>query len=257
MPADLDYSNRSDRPTGRFLTVLGRVLPGVRSVQQQVEPYAAWWEQANREAVAGPLPLWVAIGDSMTLGIGASAPDRGLVGQLSERLAASGRRHAVINLGVNGARVQDVLDRQLPVLERLAAAGREVGLVTVVIGSNDIVLRQHREGLAGRFETMLSRLPPGAVVANLPNPRREAREIDALLRRRAASGDLVLADMRTDGPGSWRGRLAGDLFHPNDLGYAEMATVLGTAVTRARLPTTRPGPARPAGPAEPPFPSGP
>lgn len=90
MALTLDYSNHSDRPTGRFLTALGRVSPGVRSVQQQVGPYADWWERANRNAVDGDRPLWVAIGDSMTLGIGASAPDRGMVGQLSERLTASG-----------------------------------------------------------------------------------------------------------------------------------------------------------------------
>lgn len=236
MPLTLDYSNHSDRPTGRFLTALGRVSPGVRSVQQQVGPYADWWEHANREAVDGDAPLWVAIGDSMTLGIGASAPDRGMVGQLSERLTASGWRHGVVNLGVNGARVQDVLDRQVPVLARLADAGRTVGLVTVVVGSNDVVLARHRAGLVPRFRMLLSALPPRAVVANLPNPRREAREIDALIRQRAKSADLVLADMRDEGPRSWRGRLAGDLFHPNDRGYADMATVLESSLLRAGLP---------------------
>ncbi|WP_175442391.1 SGNH/GDSL hydrolase family protein [Humibacillus sp. DSM 29435] len=244
MPLPIDYSNHSDRPTGAFLTALGRMLPGVRAVQQQVGPYADWWESTNREASDGDAPLWVAIGDSMTLGIGASAPDHGMVGQLSEQLAASGWHHAVVNLGVNGARVQDVLDRQLPVLERLADEGRTVGLVTVVIGSNDIVLSRHREGVVQRFRLLLDKLPPGAVVANLPNPRREAREIDALIRQRAASGEVVLADMRAEGPKSWRGRLAGDLFHPNDLGYAEMATVLENAIAGAGLPVTDAGSGR-------------
>ncbi len=247
MPMPLDYSNHSDRPTGRFLTALGRVLPGVRAVQQQVRPYADWWERTNRESVAGDAPLWVALGDSMTLGIGASAPDRGMVGQLSERLTASGWRHDVVNLGVNGARVQDVLDRQLPVLSGLDDAGRAVGLVTVVIGSNDIVFARHRAGLVPRFRMLLGALPPGAVVANLPNPRREARAIDALIRQRATSGEVVLADMRAEGPKSWRGRLAGDLFHPNDLGYAEMATVLEDAIADAGLPLTDAGSGRCSG----------
>ncbi|MEO6996744.1 MAG: SGNH/GDSL hydrolase family protein [Terracoccus sp.] len=236
MALPLDYSNHSDRPTGRFLTALGRVLPGVRSVQQQVGPYADWWERANREAVAGDAPLWVAVGDSMTLGIGASAPDGGMVGQLSAQLTASGWRHGVVNLGVNGARVQDVLDRQLPVLKRLADEGRTVGLITVVIGSNDLLLARHRARLVPRFRMLLSELPPRAVVANLPNPRREAREIDALIRGQASGSGIVLANMLADGPSSWRGRLAGDFFHPNDLGYAEMATVLENTIARAGLP---------------------
>ena len=79
---------------------------------------------------------------------------------------------------------------------------------------------------------MLDALPHGAVVSNLPNPHREAREIDRLLRERAATGDVVVADMRREGPRSWRGRLSSDLFHPNDRGYADMATVVEHAVDR-------------------------
>jgi hypothetical protein len=104
---DFDYSNRSERPRGPVLSALSTAFPGVRSVQEQVLPYAVWWESHNRVAVGGDGPLWVALGDSMTQGIGASAPDRGWVGQLSERLAVRGWDHRVVNLGVNGARGED------------------------------------------------------------------------------------------------------------------------------------------------------
>ncbi|WP_256793661.1 SGNH/GDSL hydrolase family protein [Terrabacter sp. Ter38] len=235
MAPDFDYSNRSERPRGPVLSALGAAFPGIRSVQEQVLPYAVWWESHNRVAAEGDGRLWVALGDSMTQGIGASAPDRGWVGQLSERLAVRGWDHRVVNLGVNGARVEDVLDRQLPALEALAPEGRTPALVTVVIGSNDVVVRRHRRGLVERFAAMLDRLPEGALVSNLPNPHREARAVDAMLRERADAGRLVLVDMRRDGPRSWRGRLASDRFHPNDRGYAEMATVVERAVDRARL----------------------
>jgi len=234
--ADFDYSNLSERPRGPFLTALSRLFPGVRAVQAQVEPYAVQWGDANRAALAGHGPVWVALGDSMTQGIGASAYDQGWVGRLSTRLADEGWAHRVVNLAVNGARVEDVLTGQLSALDDLIAHGETVALVTVLIGSNDIVLRRHREGLVGRFEQMLDRLQPHAVVANLPNPRREARAIDAMLRDRAAAGELVLADMRRQGPRSWRGRLASDSFHPNDAGYADMAAVFATAMDRAGLP---------------------
>ena len=240
--ADFDYSNISERPRGPFLSVLARVLPGVRTVQEQVEPYAVAWQRANRAALAGTGPVWVAIGDSMTQGIGATAFDRGWVGQLSTQLTGQGWEHRVVNLGVNGARVEDVLASQLPVLEDLLDRGTPVGLVTVVIGANDIVLRRHRAGLIERFVQLLDRLPPRAVVANLANPRREARAIDDLLRARDAAGDLVLADMRRHGPPTWRGRLASDTFHPNDAGYTDMAAVFAAAMACGGLPDlTDPG----------------
>jgi len=235
MAPEFDYSNRSERPRGPVLSALSTAFPGVRAVQEQVLPYAVWWESHNRVAAGGDGPLWVALGDSMTQGIGASAPDRGWVGQLSGRLAVRGWDHRVVNLGVNGARVEDVLDRQLPALETLATGSQTPALVTVVIGSNDVVVRRHRRGLVERFAAMLDRLPEGALVSNLPNPHREARAVDAMLRDRADAGRLVLVDMRRDGPRSWRGRLASDKFHPNDRGYAEMATVVERAVDRAGL----------------------
>ena len=223
-----------------MLSTLSTLVPAVRAVQEQVQPYAVWWESQNRAAVSRSEPLWVALGDSMTQGIGASTPDRGWVGQLDGRLTRRGWEHRLVNLGVNGARVEDVLDRQLPTLEALTADARPAdsrpaALVTVVIGSNDVVVSKHRRGLVGRFTELLDRLPDGALVSNLPNPHREARTVDAMLRERADAGRLVLVDMRRDGPRSWRGRLASDKFHPNDRGYAEMATVVERAVDRADL----------------------
>jgi hypothetical protein len=58
---DFDYRNRSERPRGPLLSALSAAFPGIRSVQDQVLPYAAWWESHNRVAVAGGQPLWLAI----------------------------------------------------------------------------------------------------------------------------------------------------------------------------------------------------
>lgn len=222
------------RPPGPVVRALGRVFPGVREVQAQTEPYAAAWDRANRAALAATGPLWVALGDSMTQGIGASAYNHGWVGQLSDRLRGDGWDHRVVNLSVTGARVDDVVDTQLPALEAVCAAEGPPALVTVVIGSNDVVSPRHRRGLAERFAQMLDRLPDGAVVMNLPNPHREARRVDDLLRGRATAGRIVLADMRREGPRSWRGLLAADSFHLNDRGSAAMADVAENAVRRAR-----------------------
>lgn len=230
MSVGFDYDNTSARRPGAFLTALSTLLPGVSAVRDQAEPYAAAWRLANDAALAAEGPLWVAIGDSMTQGIGASAPERGWVGQLAEHLAGSGNPHRVVNLSVTGARVQDALERQLPALGDLLTRGQVPALVTVVIGSNDVVSPRLRAGLTERFTLLLDGLPTGAVVANLPNPHREARQVEALLRERERAGRLVVADMRAHGPRSWRGKLAADKFHPNDAGYAAMAHVFDLAL---------------------------
>ena len=230
MTVGFDYDNTSAREAGAFMRTLSAVLPGVAAVRAQTEPYAAAWRRANDSALAGGGPLWVALGDSMSQGIGASAPDRGWVGQLADHLASAGRPHRVVNLSITGARVQDAVDQQLPALRELLALGQVPDLVTVVIGSNDVVSPRLRAGLAERFAELLDGLPHGAVVANLPNPHREARRVEQLLRQREREGRIVVADMRAHGPRSWRGRLAADRFHPNDAGYAAMAHVFDVAL---------------------------
>lgn len=229
VPAAFEYSNLSGRPPGPFVTAAGRVVRGIRLVQDEIRPYALAWQAANRIALAATGPLWVVIGDSMSQGIGASRYDRGWVSQLADQLAGDERPHRIVNLSVSGARVQDVLDRQLPALRSL---GAEPALVTVLIGSNDIIRRRYRTGLAERYAEMLAELPTGSVVANLPNPHAVAAAVNQEIYRAVEQRGLVLANMRQPRTTSWKGKLAEDHFHPNDVGYADMAAVFAEAVAR-------------------------
>lgn len=219
-----DYTNLTGRPSGPVVRLLSKVVPGVQQIQDQVGPYAALWREANLRALAGDGPLWCALGDSMTLGIGASAFDRGWVGQLAALGSAPSR---LINLSASGARVADVLDRQLPALERLGVAP---ALVTVLIGSNDLISPRHRKAFPELFEQMLLRLPAGSVVASQPNPTKVAVEANSVLDRIAADRGLVIAELRDPRTTSWKGRLAADHFHPNDLGYAGIAQIFAGAI---------------------------
>ncbi len=228
MTRAFDYSNAPVRPSGAGLRLLSTVVPGVRRVLADVEPYARAWEQHNARALEPGGPLWVALGDSMAQGIGASRFDLGWPGQLARHLPSSYR---LVNLSFHGARVRDVLEVQLPAARALGDAA----LVVVMIGANDVVWRKHRPGLVPGFRELLAQLPEGAVVANLVNPHQAAREVDRMLR---ADHGVVLADLRRSGPKSWRGKLAADFFHPNDRGYAEIADALALY-----LPDTRTGPA--------------
>ncbi len=232
-----DWDTSTDRTPGPAMRLLNTVLPGVRRVRAQVDPYAAAWRDHNARAVHEPRRRWVVLGDSMSQGVGASAHDAGWVGQLDRRLRADGHDLAVLNLSATGARTRDVLDRQLPVLERLPAPpdGTPAPIVTVLVGSNDLFGgREARAGLPDAMAELVSRLPPGSLVATLPQPSAAADLANEHVVRAATSGRIRLVDLRVTGPTSWRGRLAPDFFHPNDLGYTAMADALEPGV-RASL----------------------
>ncbi len=220
-----EYSNLSGRPAGPVLTLAARFLSGVREVQAQVVPYAHAWEEHNRVAAAGTGPLWVTLGDSMAQGIGASRHDRGWPGQLAAALPD----HRLVNLSVTGGRVIDLLERQLPAMGSL---GVEPDLVTIIIGSNDLFSRQHRRDLPTALSALLDRLPAGTVMASQPGNRPGSLQFNDQLDAAAKRRGLVVAEFRDPRMRSWRGKLARDHFHPNDLGYAGMAQIMAEAVAR-------------------------
>lgn len=221
----LDYSNLSERPPGWFVSVAARLLPGVRDVQAQVGPYARAWRRHNDAALAATGPLWVALGDSMTQGVGAGSHDRGWVGQVAERMPG----WRVVNLAITGGRVRDVLDRQLPAMESL---GTVPDLVTVLIGSNDLFNPRLRGRLPADLGELLGRLPPGTVVGNQPGTHAAALEVNRLIDEAVAHRGLVLAELRDPRTRNWGGKLAADHFHPDERGYAGMAEVFAEAIGR-------------------------
>ncbi|MET0929511.1 MAG: SGNH/GDSL hydrolase family protein [Aeromicrobium sp.] len=220
-----DYSNLSGRPSGPIVTAVSRILPGVRAVQQQVEPYAHAWERHNRAAAAGSGPLWVALGDSMAQGVGGSAHDRGWVGQLAPSVPG----HRLVNLSVYGGRVSDVVERQIPAMRSL---GVEPDLVTVVIGSNDLISKKLRGGLPEALAEMLRLLPRGTIVGTQPGGRPGSLEFNRQVDEAARTGRIRIAEFRDPRMRSWRGKLSRDHFHPNDLGYAGMAEIVAEALPR-------------------------
>lgn len=228
----LDYDNRTGRGPGRVVRVAGLVLPGVGRVWGATEPYAAAWHAHNLLALQQPGRRWVVLGDSMSQGLGASAHDEGWVGQLARRLAAEGHDLRVLNLSATGARVDDVLEQQLPALERIGL--RDDDLVTVLIGSNDLFGgRARRRRLPDAYAELVERVPEGSVVATLPQSGGAAGQAAAHVERAAAAGRVRMLDLRVEGPTSWRGRLAADKFHPNDAGYAAIADVFAPVVREA------------------------
>lgn len=201
---------------GLGVRALGLVSSGVRRVNAQVEPYTRWWDAQNQTAGNSAGPLWVVLGDSTSIGIGASAPDRGYVGVVAGQLRQMDPSWQVINLAMSGARVSDGLDRQLPILDQLPRPT----LVTLCLGSND-VFWDRSDGLEDRLRQLVAGLPPKTHVAAVAGMSERARRANRVLRRAALD-----AGHEPLNPWNWPGsghRLADDRFHPNDLGYHYMA----------------------------------
>jgi lysophospholipase L1-like esterase len=211
------------------LTILRALLPGVRLVHEQIEPYAEAWSQANTREARQSGPLWVVLGDSLSQGIGASAYDRGWVGQARARLDALGRRYRLLNLSTAGATSADVLATQLPSLGGISSSP---ALVTLLVGGNDVIRPSTRATLPEHFRRILSQLPPGSLVARMPQPLAVSRAVNVLIDTDPAA---VPVDVRR-AVARVLGHRAPDLFHPNDRGYARVASTFVEAAMRVEYP---------------------
>lgn len=211
------------KPPGWSVRLLGRFIPGMRIVTAQIKPYTKWWDEQNQMAASATGPLLAVVGDSTAIGIGASAPDRGYVGLVQSRLEEHhGQAWRVINLGLSGARVQDALDRQLPVLEPLSP-----DVVICCIGTNDVVWGRETDRLRARLVDLAAGLPPGSIMATLAGMSARAQMANRTIKREAAERDLVAMNPWNEpGPGPAQ-RVAADRFHPNDLSYELMAQAFG------------------------------
>ncbi len=209
---------------GLGLRAAGLVVPGIRRVTAQIEPYTQHWSDQNQTAVTADGPLLAVIGDSTALGIGASDPRRGYVGLLAEALSRrDDRTWRVVNLAQSGARSADGLERQLPVVDGLIERGVAPATVLCCIGTNDVVWSTDTTSTRNRLRAIIGRLPEGSTVGLVAGSSPRARLVNRAIRGAAADRACGLVDpWREPGPPPQE-RLAADRFHPNDLGYALMA----------------------------------
>ncbi|HEY2598136.1 MAG TPA: SGNH/GDSL hydrolase family protein [Candidatus Dormibacteraeota bacterium] len=204
---------------------------------------------------------YLALGDSYTIGTGASSESHNYPSILAARLSqTAGAPVAVTNPAINGFTTQDLIDNELAFVSKLKPE-----LVTILIGVNDIVqgrsLRQYGETLAAIYDRVGAlELMPGRVVAiSIPNwsvapaaagfgdagrLRRLTDEFNALAQRDAEARGFLWVDItevstsRHGTPG-W---ISSDQLHPGDIQYAAWADVIWKAV---REPWTAAAAARP------------
>ncbi len=204
-------------------------LPGVRRMERSVEPRAEAWDRRNDEALTADGPMWVVLGDSTSQGIGSSVIETSYVDIVRTRLDEhTGRSWRVLNLSFTGARMDDVVHRQLPALRHLDL---EADLVTCLVGANDVFARTGSMKLASATGRLLEALPHGTVVAEIGSGGASAQRVAmarSLFEESAQAGHIVLFD-------AWRwptreGMWSQDRFHPNDWGYAAIADQVWDAV---------------------------
>lgn len=227
-PPALPPLRRRRRPLN-LARVASLVSKGVAAVDATVEPFAAEWDRRNAAELHADGPLWVALGDSVTQGIGATDVDASYPAIVVRALReATGEPWRLVNLSMSGARFADVVDPQLRVLHD---AGLEPDLVTALVGSNDLIWRRDTDAVIADARRLVDELPVGTLlsrVAEGPSDRRRLG-VNRVFATAEAAGRVRLYDAWNwpSAAGMW----AQDRFHPNDRAHEHLAENLLGAIS--------------------------
>ena len=186
--------------------------------------------------------VYLALGDSYTIGTGASHESRNFPSLLAAHVQEATRREVkVVNPAVNGFTTIDVLARELGYITDL-----KPDLVSVLIGVNDLVqgrrAQQYRESLIEIYNAIAAtQLPAGRVAAiSIPNwsvvpaardygdparVRSLTERFNAVAKQEAEARSFLWVDLtevstRATGSTGW---IAADDLHPGDAQYAAWA----------------------------------
>lgn len=224
------------RDPGALTRIASRFSQSASTVEAMRLPHAQFWDEWNARAHIADGPLWVALGDSTSQGIGAPDPEDSWVPLMLERIRnATGEPWRVINLSMTGAQLVDVLHHQLPRIDDLRAEGHSIGLVSHLAGANDMISLPNWPRSTGRLRRVLGALPADSVVARVGEPFPKggfmARRLNSLIEAEATRRPFHLF-----WPWQWPSRdgLAADKWHPGPKGYGYMVDLIWDPV-RASL----------------------
>ncbi len=205
-----------------ILLVLLEIL-GLLHEHASLKGFAEYWAKQNKTA-SGTF-TYVALGDSTAQGIGSDKPTSSYVGLLADRIAQqTGQKVRLINLSVSGAKIDDVLNKQIPELKNY-----HPDIVTVEVGANDLA-NYKPEQFKSSFEKLVSQLPENTYISDMPYFGGRIRKNDQALAAnviisKAIDGKklhLVKLQQLTRSRQSMRD-YAVDLFHPSSRGYINWA----------------------------------
>ncbi len=205
-----------------LLLVLGEAIRLVY-LYRSVKDYKAQWE-AQIQAQPGECDfIYVALGDSVAQGIGASSISKSYVGLIAAHIGqTTGRRVHILNFSVTGATVAGVVHDQLPRLKDI-----NPDFVSLDIGANDVNHNVPTGQFLRDYNTILDALPASkSLVADLPvfGSNAKQKSLDTL-------NESVIETLKNHNieraPISQFTRItvndwttyAADFFHPSDKGY--------------------------------------
>lgn len=207
----------------------------VAMVEAQREPHAQFWDEWNAEAAAAQGPLWIALGDSTSQGIGSPDPLKSWIPLVLDRLKiATGDPWRVINLGITGAQFRDIVDYQLPRIDQLQADGHEPQIMSFLAGANNLMAAGTWPQATDELTTILDAMTPRSVVARVgvhhAGNSLMARKFNRTIEAIAAEKEFELF-----WPWKWPSRdgMGDDKWHPGPKGYGYMADIIATRVSAA------------------------
>ena len=181
---------------------------------------------------------YLALGDSYTIGTGATDPSRSWPSIIARRLGAE-----LTNPAVNGYTTENLIRHELPLVEKV-----NPDLVTVLIGVNDLVqgrtLDEYRWSLRTIYDALRGRLvvavsiptwayvPAAADFGGADHVGRLTAAFNQVAREEATSRDFFWVDI---GPASTlrigsSGWVASDSLHPGDSQYEAWAEAIWPVV---------------------------
>lgn len=172
---------------------------------------------------------WLAIGDSITKGTGASVLSNAYIYQTRKMLMANNKPHSLKNAGIGGLRSDEILVRYK------GFGGRCDGdLITIMCGTNDltqsVTTTTYQTNLQNLINDVLSRKVVGkAKILLLTMPWRndtltaQVPTWNQIVSNVATANNIQLVDMY---PAYNSAGSMFDTLHPNDVGHQAMANIL-------------------------------
>jgi lysophospholipase L1-like esterase len=197
-----------------------------------------WWSTHDARSAAEP-SVYVALGASDAVGVGADHPtSEGWVPLLSHALPTDPQ---LVNLGISGATLSDVISQELPV-----ALDARPAWVSIWPGINDLRHDVSRATFAANLDTLLGQLTQQTtarlIVLTMPDLRlipafatvdpttldQTVRDWNTVIARAAQQHNAILVDLYGHSAeiAGHEEDVSSDGFHPSTAGYRRIADLV-------------------------------
>ena len=236
----MDFAPMPRRRQGALSSILSQVSDGVAEIETQREPHAQFWDEWNAKAIAADGPLWIALGDSSSQGVGAPDPADGWVPRMADRLRSeTGDLWRVINLSITGAQYDDITAFQLDRVRDLQRAGQHPELMSLIAGANNLMAPNSWPEAFEHLDRILAYLPAGrSVVARVG----ASSTLNSMMARRfnaRIEAAAIDKDFQLFWPWAWPSKdgLAVDNWHPGPKGYGYMVDLIWPGIAKVLAST--------------------